>query len=173
MRRRDWRYTTLLRAALLAALLAAATPGYAGDDAVKAVDTGLGFTISVPASWAKGTPSGNNKFLIGNREEDFAVIVTDFGPAQSDRAAAWALYQSSFTGSGFTLQSEAEVTVGGQPSKRMVFRLETQSGLAHAEVVMLTVADEAYAILVVTPVASLEARRATIAAIIDSIKIGG
>lgn len=143
------------------------------SEPVKTVDTGLGFTFSVPESWATGQPSGNNKFVIGSRDDDFAVIVTDFGPAQGDAGAAHAIYRESFAKSGFALQSEEDLTVAGKPAKRMVFTLETPNGQAHAEVVMLTVADEAYAVLVVTSVESLDERRPVIAKIFGSIALKG
>ena len=155
-------------AALVLLILATAT---LADVATKTVDTGLGFTFVVPDTWIKGTPSGNNKFIIGSEEEDFAVIVTDFGPAQQDEGAALAIYRESFAKSGFTLQTETEATIAGKPSKRLIFLLETANGKAHAEVAMVNSDGETYAILVVTPVDEIEKRRATIAKIFDSIAL--
>jgi hypothetical protein len=139
---------------------------------MKTVDTGLGFSISVPESWAKGRPTRNNKFLIGSLEEDFSVVVADFGPAQSDAAMADAVYRESFARHGLVPTTETEVVVGGKPVKRYVLRLETPDGVGHAEAVMLRVQDEVYAVMVVTPASDVERRREVIAAILGSIAFG-
>jgi hypothetical protein len=164
-------HSLVARVAAAALVLVALSAAALADASTKTVDTGLGFTIAVPTSWIKGTPSGNNKFIIGSEQEDFALIVTDFGPAQADEGAALAIYRESFAKSGFALQTEADATIAGKPSKRLVFVLETANGKAHAEVAMVNADGETYAILVVTPLEQIEARRATIARIFDSVAL--
>lgn len=173
------RYAARGSVACLVGLLWAASAGLAAAQGaatvapspVTTVDTGLGFTIAVPASWARGQPSGNNKFVIGNPDEDFAAVVADLGPAQADAAAAKAVYLESFARSGLALVSEADATVAGRPAKRLVFSFETPAGAGHAEAVIVTAGDESYAVLVITPAAALEARRPAIARILESIAL--
>jgi hypothetical protein len=136
---------------------------------MKPVDTGLGFTLSVPEAWAKGQPSRNNKFVMGSLEDDFAVVVADFGPAQPDPAAAATIYRESFVRHGLTPTTESEVVVAGKATTRYVLRLETTDGEGHAEAVLVQVRDEVYAVMVVTPTVLVEQRRAVIAKILDSI----
>lgn len=136
---------------------------------MKTVDTALGFTLSVPEAWAKGQPSRNNKFVMGSLDDDFAVVVADFGPAQPDPTAAATIYRESFLRHGLTPTTETEVVVAGTPTKRYVFRLETPDGEGHAEAVMIQVRDEVYAVMVVTPTTLVERRREVIAKILGSI----
>jgi hypothetical protein len=136
---------------------------------MKTVDTGLGFTLSVPEAWAKGQPSRNNKFVMGSLDDDFAVVVADFGPVQPDPTAAASIYRESFLRHGLTPTTETEVVVAGKPTKRYVFRLETPDGEGHAEAVMIQVQDEVYAVMVVTPATLVERRREVIAKILGSI----
>jgi hypothetical protein len=151
--------------ALLAAVAASAQAAAAS---MKTVDTGLGFSISVPEGWTKGQPVKNNKFVMGAGDEDFSVIVADFGPAQPDAAQALAVYRESFAKNGLTLVTERDVA--GRPgSKEYVFALETPDGPGHAEGVLVHAGDEVYMVLVVTPAAALDARRGTIAAILGSV----
>ncbi len=152
---------------VVAALLAPQAPA-----PMKTVDTGLGFTLSVPEAWAKGQPSRNNKFIMGSLEDDFAVVVADFGPAQSDPTTAATIYRESFVRHGLTPTTESDAVVAGRPSKRYVFRLETPDGEGHAEAVMVQVQDEVYAVMVVTPQTLVERRREVIAKILASIAIG-
>lgn len=159
---------------LVVALLVAApaVPAWQTTPAgVKTLDTGLGFTISVPESWEKGPPDKNNKFVAGDREADFSVVVSDFGPAQSDTATADKIYRASFVKYGLDLKTEAEMTVSGRSVRRYVFAFETPDGPGHAEGVILTVGDEVYSVLVVTPAAAADARRDAIAKILTSIAI--
>lgn len=157
---------------ILAALLAGSVQGVDRDYATvafKSVDTGLGFSLSVPEHWAKGAPSGNNKLIVGSQEDDFAVIVADFGPAQQDRTAADAVYRDSFLRNGMTVTTETELEIGGKPYKRFILSIDTPSGPGHVEAVMVTVGDETFAVLAITPAAKLEARRAAIVKIFSSI----
>ena len=142
------------------------------DVKMKTVDTGLGFSLAVPEAWAKGQPSRNNKFVMGSLEDDFAVVVADFGPAQSDAGAAAAIYRESFVRHGLTPTTESDVVIAGRTTKRYVFRLETPDGVGHAEAVLVTVRDEVYAVMVVTPAMLVDARRDVIARILDSIAMG-
>jgi hypothetical protein len=139
---------------------------------MKVVDTGLGFKLSVPETWATGQPTRNNKFIMGSLEDDFAVVVADFGPAQTDAAAAAAIYRESFIRHGLTPTTESDVVVAGRTMKRYVFRLETPDGEGHAEAVLVQVRDEVYAVMVVTPASLAEQRRGVIAKILDSIAMG-
>lgn len=167
------------RARLVAAILviasaawaAAASPRDDGADATQNVDTGLGFTLSVPATWTRGVAVRNDKFVMGSVDEDFAVIVADFGAAQTDQAQALAVYRESFLKNGFTPVTELEATIAGQTTKRIVFRLNTPDGPAHAEAVMLRVGDEMFAVLVVTTLAASDIRRPAIAKIFESIAL--
>src|SRR5215203_155465 len=144
-----------------AAFFALVAPQATGP--MKTVDTGLGFTLSVPEPWAKGQPSRNNKFIMGSLEDDFAVVVADFGPAQPDAAAAATVYRESFVRHGLTPTTESEVVVAGKPAKRYVLRLETPDGDGHAEAVLVQIQDEVYAVMVVTPAKLVERRREVIA----------
>ena len=72
---------------------------------------------------------------------------------------------------GLTPVTETDTTVMGKPAKRYVFRLDTPSGQGRAEAVMVPVGDEVYAVLVVTPSAAADARRATIAKILESVHV--
>ena len=157
-------------ALLMMVVVALAAPQTAPS--MKTVDTGLGFTLSVPEAWAKGQPSRNNKFVMGSLDDDFAVVVADFGPAQPDQAAAATVYRDSFVRNGLTPTTETDAVVAGRPTKRYVFRLETPDGDGHAEAVMVQVRDEVYAVMVVTPATLLERRRDVIAKILGSIAIG-
>jgi len=155
----------------LAAFAAAPAPAQGGAPALKSVETGLGFSMSVPETWAKGQPAGNNKFVMGSREDDFSVIVADFGPVQTDAAAAARVYRDSFTTNGMAVETETEMALGGKPFKRFVLTIDTPGGAAHVDAVMLPVGDEVYAVMVVTPASSLEARRAVITKILESIAL--
>ncbi len=163
--------SSIVRAAAVVVAVVFAVASVAADVAMKTVDTGLGFSLSVPETWTKGQPSKNNKFVIGSSDEDFAVVVSDFGPAQTDTAQALAIYRESFSKSGLAPQTESEMTVGGKTVKRFVLRFESPDGPGHGEAVLVQVADEMYAVLVVTPVATAETRRTTIAKIFESIAI--
>ena len=153
----------------LVACVAARAQGAVGP--MKPVDTGLGFSISVPDGWTKGQPFKNNKFVMGAGDQDFSVIVADFGPAQPDEAQALAVYRESFAKTGLKLVTERAVDGRGGVAKQYVFTLETPDGPGHAEGVMVHVGDEVYMVLVVTPAAAFEARRATIAAILESVTV--
>jgi hypothetical protein len=162
------------RALLLAlAVLAGAhaAPAQSGAAALKSVETGLGFSISVPETWAKGQPAGNNKFVMGSRDDDFAVIAADFGPVQTDAAAAARVYRDSFTTNGMTVETETEMALGGKTLKRFVLAIDTPAGPGHVDAVLLPVGDEVYAVMVVTPAASLDARRQVISQILESIAL--
>jgi len=142
-----------------------------GTVAMQTVRTGLGFSVSVPAAWTRGDPIRNDKLVIGARDDDFALVVADFGPAQADTAQALAVYRESFLKNGFTPVTETETTVAGRTFPRFVLRLDSPDGEGHAEAVLVRSGDEIYAVLVVTPAASLEDRRATIARIFESITL--
>jgi hypothetical protein len=158
----------VIRAVAVALLAAVAASAQAAAASMKTVDTGLGFSISVPEGWTKGQPVKNYKFVMGAGDEDFSVIVADFGPAQPDAAQALAVYRESFAKNGLTLVTERDVA--GRPgSKEYVFALETPDVPGHAEGVLVQDGDEVYMVLVVTPAAALDARRATIAAILGSV----
>jgi hypothetical protein len=137
---------------------------------MKTIDTGLGFTISVPEAWQRGQPYKNNKFVMGGGDEDFAVVVSDFGPAQADPAGAHAVYRESFAKAGLTIVSERQAE-GGKAVKQYVLRLETPDGPGHAEAALVEAGGETYAVVVVTPEAAAAARRETIAKILDSITV--
>jgi hypothetical protein len=156
-------------AVVLVACVAAVAQGAPGP--MKTVDTGLGFSISVPEGWTKGQPFKNNKFVMGAGDEDFSVVVADFGPAQPDDSQALAVYRESFAKNGLTLVTERAVEGRGAVTKEYVFALETPDGPGHAEGVLVQAADEVYMVLVVTPAAALDARRATIAAILASVTV--
>jgi len=156
-------------AVALLACAAAHAQGVAGP--MKAVDTGLGFSISVPDGWTKGQPYKNNKFVMGAGDDDFSVIVADFGPAQPDAAQALAVYRESFARNGLTLVTERTVEGRGAAATQYVFTLETPDGPGHAEGVLVQAADEVYMVLVVTPAAAFEPRRATIAKILESVTV--
>jgi hypothetical protein len=140
---------------------------------LKPVDTGLGFSIAVPSTWVVGTPSpsGSSKFVAGSRAEDFSVIVTDFGPLSSDSVEAEKTYRSSFDRYGFTVVTTADEVVAGVSVKRYVFSMKADTGDGHVEVVMLPVAGNMYAVMLVTPATSAEARRPLIASIFKSIVV--
>lgn len=162
---------------MVIALLAAATLGLAtgaaarqgGAAATQTVETGLGFKLSVPASWKRGNPVRNDRVVMGSGDDDFSLVVADFGAAQTDETAALAVYRESFLKNGLTPVTESDAKVGGRPARRYVFKFDTPAGEGHAEAVLLRSGDEMFAVLVVTPSATADARRATIAAIFDSI----
>lgn len=169
-----WRARTVAAILVItgtAAWAAVASPRDDGVEATQTVDTGLGFTLSVPATWTRGVAVRNDKFVMGSVDEDFAVIVADFGTAQADQAQALAVYRESFLKSGFTPVTELDATVAGQTTKRIVFRLDTPDGPAHAEAIMLRVGDEMFAVLVVTTLAASDIRRPAIAKIFESIAL--
>jgi hypothetical protein len=165
------RVAAALLAVAVSAVVAAAQGGAPAK--MKTVDTKLGFTVDVPETWTVGTPAENNKFEVGNSDEDFALVVTDFGPVPSDLAAADAIYKEGFASSGFTLKSASDATVAGTSVKRYVFSIAADSGEGHVEVVMLPVGGEMYSVLVATPAASLASRQAVIAKLFDSIRMAG
>ena len=63
------------------------------DPQMRTVDTGLGFSLSVPDAWTRGQPSRNDKFVIGAPSDDFSVIVADFGQVQADAVKAANVYR--------------------------------------------------------------------------------
>jgi hypothetical protein len=136
---------------------------------MKTVDTGLGFALSVPEPWVVGRPSNNNKFLAGSSEDDFAVVVTDFGPVVSDASLSDANYRESFAANGLDLKATAEVTISGRAFRKYIFKLNTPAGEGHAEALMVPVGSEMYSVMVVTPAAALGQRRAVMARILESI----
>jgi hypothetical protein len=138
---------------------------------LKPVDTGLGFSIGVPQTWVVGTPAGQSKFVAGSKAEDFSVVVTDFGPVPSDLVEAEKAYRSSFDRYGFTMVTTADEVVAGTSVKRYVFSMKADASAGHVEVVMLPVAGNMYAVMLVTPAASAEARRLLIANIFKSIVV--
>ena len=165
-------------ARVLAAFLAVATCSTAiaaqrdyANVKMKPVDTKLGFTISIPEVWAIDQPSDNNKFQAGSADDDFAVIITDFGPVPTDMAAGDANYRESFASTGFKLKSATEATVSGKTVKKYAFSLDTDTGEGYAEVVMLPIGEEMYSVLVATPAASLDKRQAIIEKILGSIAV--
>jgi hypothetical protein len=162
------------RVLLLALAVVAGTqsaPAQSGAPALESVETGLGFSISLPGTWAKGQPAGNNKFVMGSRDDDFAVIVADFGPVQADAAAAARVYRDSFTTNGMAVETETDMALGGKTLKRFVLAIDTPGGAGHVDAVLLPVGDEVYAVMVVTPTASLDARRQVISKILESISL--
>jgi predicted Zn-dependent protease len=163
-----------LRAALLAlaivGIAAGARAQTGGGAATQTVDTKLGFSLLVPASWKRGNPVRNDRLVMGAGDEDFSLVVADFGAAQTDASTALAVYRESFLKSGLTPVTETDATIGGKPARRFVFTLDTPDGPGHAEAVLLRSGDEIFAVLVVTPAATADARKATIAAIFDSIR---
>jgi hypothetical protein len=168
--------TRTLTSFLVLVLLALASPVAAqvrdyASVKMKTVDSGLGFTFAIPEPWVVGTPSGNNKFQAGGGGDDFAVIITDFGPVAKDAAAADAVYRDSFTRSGFVLKSAANATVAGVEVKRYVFSVDSDSGEGHLEVVMLPVGAEMYSVMVATPASEVSARRDAIEKIIASLAL--
>jgi hypothetical protein len=161
----------VIRAVAVALLAAVAASAQAASVPMKTVDTGLGFSISVPEGWTKGQPVKNNKFVMGAGDEDFSVIVADFGPAQPDAAQAMAVYRESLAKNGLTLVTERDIAGRTGPAKEYVFALETPDGPGHAEGVLVHASDEVYLVLVVTPAAALDARRPTNAAILGSVTV--
>lgn len=143
----------------------------ADGEPTQTVDTGLGFTMALPSTWTRGQPNRNDKFVMGAGEDEFSVIVADFGPAQTDQTQALDVYRESFLKNGLTPVTETDATVAGKQTKRFVFRLETPAGAGHAEAVLLRVGDEMFAVVVVTSAGQVEARRATIAKIFESIVV--
>jgi predicted Zn-dependent protease len=150
---------------------AAGARAQGGTPPTKSVDTGLGITLSLPETWTRAQPYKNNKFVAGSADDDFSVLVADFGPAQTDAAEALTIYRESFLKNGLAPETETEMTIGGTTVRRYVLRLDTPAGPGHAEAAMVRVGDEMYAVVVVTPSSSLEARRATIAKILESIVV--
>jgi hypothetical protein len=141
--------------------------------ALKSFDTGLGFSVGLPATWVVGRPSGNNKFVAGSKDEDFSIVVTDFGPVPADAAEAEKVYRSSFDRYGFSLVTTADAVVAGAKVKRYVFSMKADAAEGHVEVVMLTARQTTYGVMVVTPVATAEARRPLIGRIFESITVVG
>jgi hypothetical protein len=161
-----------LRVALtLVAVVAVAARVVAQAPEMRKLDTGLGFSVSVPASWTVGSPSGKNRFVAGNRDEDFSLVVTDFGPVPADAAEAEKVYQASFGRYGLALEATADIAVGGANVRRYVFSMKADGADAHAEVVMLPVGGTTYAVMVVTPKVSADARRAVIGKVFESIVV--
>jgi hypothetical protein len=166
------RLRPLALAATLACLMAAArADGQTAE--MRSVDTGLGFTVSVPATWIVGKPSGRNRFVVGSADEDFTLVVTDFGPVPSDAAEAEKVYWSGFEAFGLTLVTTADAVVAGLPAKRYVFTMKADAGNGHVEVVMLPVQGTAYGLMIATPAASADARRAVIAKMFESVSVAG
>lgn len=161
----------VIRAVAVAIVACIAASAQAAAGPMKTVDTGLGFSVSVPDGWTKGQPYKNNKFVMGAGDEDFSLIVADFGPAQPDASQALAVYRESLAKNGLTLVTERAVEGRGAVSKEYVFALETPDGPGHAEGVLVQSADEVYLVLVVTPAAALDARRETISAILASVTV--
>jgi hypothetical protein len=164
---------TTLRLVLVSIMVLLPIAGRADGPAVelRTHDTGLGFTVAVPASWTVGNPSGNNKFVAGNRDEDFSLVVSDFGPVPTDAVEAEKVYRASFGRFGLTLVTTSDVVIGGASVKRYVLSLKADATEGHAEVVMLAVGGTTYGVMVVTPSASAEARRALIGRVFESIVV--
>jgi hypothetical protein len=138
---------------------------------LKSVDTGLGFSVGLPVTWVVGRPSGNNRFVAGNANEDFSVVVTDFGAATSDAVEADKVYRNSFDRYGFSLVTTADEVIAGATVKRYVFSLKTESSVGHVELVMVPAGGRTYAIMIATPAASADSRRALIGRIFASISV--
>ena len=166
--------TGTIRVFLAVLVLACASPAAAqlrdySSVKMKTVDSGLGFTLAVPEPWVVGAATGNNKFQAGSGEDDFAVIVTDFGPVAQDAAAANAVYRDSYERSGFVLKSSSEATVAGVAVTRYVFAIDAEAGEGHLEIVMLPVGGEMYSVMVATPAKEIASRRDAIEKIFASL----
>jgi hypothetical protein len=160
-----------MRPAALAAILVTAAAAQAPE--LRAVDTGLGFAVSIPASWVVGKPSGKNRFVAGSGAEDFSLVVSDFGPTPADATEADRVYRDCFARFGLALVTTSEVAVSGASRTRYVFALKTDGGDGHAEAVMVPLGGTTYGVLVVTASASADARRGIIARMLESIDVGG
>jgi len=138
---------------------------------MRTVDTKLGFDIDVPDFLTKGATSGNTKLLYASTEDDFAVIVADFGPEQTDVAGRDAIYRSSFQRNGIEIQTESTVTANGRSYVRFICAVPTPAGAGYAEAVIIPVGGEIYVAMVVTPAATVEKRRTAIDRVLQSIKM--
>lgn len=166
--------TTFLRALFLLALLALPAAAQVADYStvkMRTVDSGLGFTVSIPDPWVVGAPVGNNKFRAGSGQDDFALIVTDFGPVAKDASEGEAIYRESLERSGFVFKSSTDATVSGISVRRYVFAIASQASEGYLEMLMVPVGGEMYSVMVVTSAKDLAARRQTIDKILASVQI--
>lgn len=167
-----FRAATLAGCVVLAMCLAVAASTHDfSTAAVKPVDTRLGFTFEVPDFLQQGIASGNNRLVLGSVDDDFAVIVADFGPDQTDVAARDAVYRSALSRAGLTVATETDVTAAGRTFKRFVCTVETPAGVGHAEAVLVPVAGQVYALTVITPAATFDSRQPAIKRLFESIRI--
>lgn len=158
-------------AVFLSAVVALAQGGPAPG--MKRMDTGYGFSIDVPATVERGPQAGNARLVLGDAADDFTIVVANFGPKQDSLAAAGAVYRESFGKSGMRVDTESDVVVGSVPGRRFVMSFDATAGRkGHAEAVLFPVADEVFAVIVVVPESTIEARRALIGRVLDSIRFG-
>lgn len=160
----------VVAAGLLPAAARASTHNFA-TAAFKTVDSKLGFTFDVPDFLQTGATSGSNRVVLGSPDDDFAVVVSDFGADQTDVAARDAVYRAALLRAGLEVTTETDVTAAGRTLKRYVCKVDTSAGPGHAEAVLVSVSGRVYLLMVVTPATTVDARKAAITRIFESIRI--